>query len=197
MAGEKLFLASGSPRRRELIVHIHPAVIVPSGFEEPPLPPAVPSPASLVKHLASQKAVHAQVPGKGEGWVLGADTLVWLEGKALGKPKSKKEARAMLERLSGQEHRVYTGIAFVKVKKGVVGNQLHTAHAMTRVRFRELSDQDILRYLSTNEWTDKAGSYGAQGYGMGLLEEVKGCWTNVVGLPVRTTLKLWEEIGRI
>lgn len=191
----RLYLASASPRRHELIRFIHPEpAIVSSSYEEPPFPELLPQPAKAVKSLALQKALHSQLPKNASGWVLGADTLVWLDGCPFGKPASRKAAYTTISALSGREHRVYTGLALVPCLRGTaqpVGSK--TTHAITHVRFRTLTPAEINAYLNYMEWTDKAGGYGAQGAAMSLLASVRGCWTNVVGLPVETTLNFWRR----
>ncbi len=188
----RLYLASGSPRRHRLIKLIHPQpVVVHSAYDEPPLPGTLPRPAGHAKTMALNKARHAVLPRKAKGWVLGADTLVHLDGRAFGKPASLADARRMLQTLAGKRHTVITGVALVHPTGGE-----HTAHATTHVTFRPLTPREINAYLALGEWTDKAGAYAAQGAGACLIEKVNGCWTNVVGLPVATTLELLARTAK-
>ena len=134
-----------------------------------------------------------QAPGWTPGWsmVLGADTEVFLEGQALGKPADAAAAGRMLRALRGRVHEVITGLALVEVG----GGREETASVTTRVRMAEYSDEAIAAYVATGEPFDKAGGYAVQGEGGRLVAEVDGCFTNVVGLPVETTRRLLAAWG--
>ncbi|MFC6591012.1 Maf family protein [Deinococcus lacus] len=174
-------LASGSPRRRELLAYLLPAfeVIVSEVSEES----AETDPAALAVALAQRKAgaVARQHPGRP---VLGADTVVALGGTLLGKPADEAENREFIQRLSGQTHQVVTGLCLV------TGGQVHTAYESTAVTFRPLSAAEIAHYAASGEGLDKAGGYGIQGLGMALVERIDGDYSNVVGLPLARTLEL-------
>lgn len=175
-----LTLASGSPRRKALLEALgYPVrVVAPGVAEDLDLPPR-----ELALALARRKG--ESVPGE---WVLAADTVVDLDGKALGKPKDREENHAFLRRLSGRSHLVHTGL-YLRTPTGVVA-EVHT----TRVHFRPLSEEEIAWYVERVEGLDKAGGYGAQGLGMALLEGVEGDFYTVVGLPVaRVFALLWER----
>ncbi|AEV15994.1 MAG: Maf family protein [Thermus sp.] len=176
-----LTLASGSPRRRALLEALgYPLRVVPPRVAEEGL--ALP-PWELALALAWRKG--ESVAG---AWVLAADTVVDLEGEALGKPKDPEENRAFLRRLSGREHRVHTGLYLRTPQDTVL--EVHTA----KVRFRPLSEEEIAWYVASGEGLDKAGGYGAQGLGMALLEGVEGDFYTVVGLPVaRVFALLWAR----
>jgi len=127
-----------------------------------------------------------------KGLVLGADTIVVCDGVVLGKPSSRAEARRMLELLSGRWHAVYTGVALV------CGERCEVGHQRTEVAFRELLKPEIIRYIAGGEPMDKAGAYAVQGGGAALIRALRGCYTNVVGLPVPLVLRMlrkFEEVG--
>jgi septum formation protein len=184
-----LVLASASPRRRFLLdlVGLEFEVIPPSVDEEEH---ADEDPATHVLRLSELKA-RSVARGLEEGLVLGADTIVLLDGEILEKPRDEKEAFDMLSRLSGVWHVVYTGLAIVDASTG----RSAAGYEMTRVRIREMSPAEIRSYIATGEPMDKAGSYGIQGYGAAIVEAVEGCYFNVVGLPVVRLLRLLKEIA--
>ncbi|KHG65580.1 septum formation protein Maf [Thermus sp. 2.9] len=183
MAGGRtpLVLASGSPRRKALLEALgYPLKVVVPGVAEEDL--ALPPP-ELALALARRKGERVEGP-----WVLAADTVVDLEGKALGKPKDPEENRLFLRLLSGREHLVHTAI-YLRTPLDEVA-EVHTA----AVRFRALSEEEIAWYVRSGEGLDKAGGYGAQGLGMALLERVEGDFYTVVGLPVaRVFALLWQR----
>jgi len=185
----KLILASGSPRRIELLKMLGCKFqIIPSKVEEKINPRL--SPIQNVKRLSRLKAL--DVASKiSEGIVIAADTIVVLDKKILGKPKTKKEAKEMLEKLSGKEHRVITGLAVVDAKTKKALQDFVTA----RVKFRELNKDLIKKYIATGEPLDKAGAYGIQGKGALLVESIKGDYFNVVGLPLNALNQLLEKFG--
>jgi len=128
---------------------------------------------------------------RAEGLVIGADTVVVIDGRVLGKPSGPEEAKAMLRQLSGREHQVITGIAVVDAATAVSRSD----SISTGVRFVPLAQQLIDRYVATGEPLDKAGGYGIQGYGALLVEGIQGDYNNVVGLPVRRLAELLGEFG--
>ena len=189
----QLILASASPRREQLLRMLGlDFEIMVSTFEETT---AVESstPEELVMHLARGKA---EAVGRSlssrpapEPLIIGADTIVVLDGKYLGKPADEDEARQMLRMLAGRWHQVYTGIALVHPRKSVV------AYEMTRVHFRDLTRQEIDGYVLTGEPMDKAGAYGIQGVGAILVDRIEGCFYNVMGLPLARLALLLKEYG--
>ncbi len=188
----RLILASASPRRRALLGELGLAFdVVPSAVAES-LPPGVPA-DELVARLALAKArdVAGRIPGGEPALVLGADTLVVFEGRPLGKPASAGEARAMLEALRGRVHEVLTAVALVERPAG----REATATVTSRVEMRPFSGAELDGYLATAEPYDKAGAYAVQGEGARLVARVEGCYTNVVGLPVTTTVRLLRSFG--
>ena len=184
-----LILASQSPRRRELLraAGIAFRVVVPD-VEEGWSSAARGRYADLVRRAALAKA--SEVAGRERGLVLGADTVVVCEGEILGKPADEGDARRMLRKLSGRRHGVYTGVALVKGSRRLVG------YERTEVAFRELSKKQIDWYVSTGEPMDKAGSYAIQGTGAALVRAVRGCYTNVIGLPLPKVFDLLGEFER-
>ena len=186
----ELILASASPRRAELLRMLGLTFrVVPSGFEERH-EGRTGDPARLVKALALGKAeeVAAEV---GRGLVLGADTVVILAGGILEKPADPAGARAMLQRLSGRWHEVYTGVALLEAER----KEFRVGHERTRVKFRRLDPEEIEAYIRTGEPLDKAGAYGIQGLGAILVERIEGCYTNVVGLPLTRVALMLREFG--
>lgn len=183
-----LILASQSPRRRELLeqIGISDFAVRPAKGEE--TAPAGLSPAELVDFLSRQKAgeVSAACPGD---IVVAADTVVVLDGRVLGKPKTPEEAAEMLTALSGRAHTVYTGVTVRR------GGEAVTEHEATSVRFRPLSQAEIAAYVSTGEPMDKAGAYGIQGRGALLVEGISGDYFNVMGLPVCRLARILARFG--
>jgi len=189
----KLYLASTSPRRRELLSRL--------GLEYRRLEPAVceedllrrlghgdPARFALAAARAKAKSVAGRVR---TGLIVGVDTVVAVRGRILGKPGTEAEARQMLELLSGRTHRVVSGVAVVRRPD----NRTFTGTETTRVGFRELGTREIERYVATPEPYDKAGAYGIQ-EGAGIfVSRVGGCYLNVVGLPVRLLLELLARAG--
>jgi septum formation protein len=184
--GHPLVLASGSPRRAELLRLVGAPFEVVLPPEEPE--PHTHVPEEVVTVLARRKAgdVAASRP---RAWVLGADTMVALDGRLLGKPRDADEAAGMLRALSGAWHEVYTGICLCRQGRESF------AWERSRVRFSTLSDSDIESYIATGEPMDKAGAYGIQGYGALWVERIEGCYFNVMGLPLARLARLFREAG--
>ncbi len=185
----KIILASTSPRRKELADKMGlDFTIIPSDYEEDMTMKM--SPANLVKTLAYGKAEDVAKKQK-EGIVIGVDTIVVSKGKKLGKPKSKQEAYEALRSYSGKTNKVYSGLAMIdcKTKKVILD------YDMTKVKFRKLTDFEIRKYIETGEPMDRAGSYAIQELGSVFIEGVKGCYPNVMGLPVRKLYKGLKKMG--
>lgn len=185
---QRIILASASPRRRELLgMFSLPFTVCPALGEEAP-PPHL-TPEETVRALARAKAdeVAGRV-GAGE-LILAADTIVELEGELLGKPGSPEAAGAMLRRLSGREHRVYSGLCLRRGERVLEGCE------MTRVRFRPLGDREIDAYVATGEPLDKAGAYGYQGRASLFVEGIEGDFFNVMGLPLCRLGRMLKELG--
>lgn len=185
-----LILASSSPRRQELLRQIGLQFrVVPSEIDENlPLCDA----ANLVTALARSKAgdVAARFP---EALVLGADTVVSVDGAILGKPSGPDEAVDMLGRLSGRAHDVYTGLALVHAASG----RSAVGHEHTVVRFRKLTDTEIAGYVKSGEPLDKAGAYGIQGRAAVFVSCIEGCYFNVVGLPLSRLWLMLHQFDRV
>lgn len=174
-------LASGSPRRKELLSLIIPEFeILVSGCEEF-VPSGTPT-EKVPAILAEQKALSVAAL-RPEATVIGSDTVVVLDGEIFGKPKDKSHAHSMLKALSGKKHFVYTGVAVAE--KGSVRSFVQK----TEVEFYELSDETIEKYIETLEPMDKAGAYGIQGKGSVLVKGIVGDYFNVMGLPVAETAR--------
>ena len=185
----KLILASGSPRRRELMEMLGaPGLVIrPAQGEE--ILPVTEVPEEIVMELARQKAHEVQQTAQREDLVLAADTIVWLDGQVLGKPRSEAQAREMLQSLSGRAHHVYTGVCVL-----AQGRQLLEAEC-TQVFFRTLDEEEIAAYVRTGEPMDKAGAYGAQGIGSLFVQRIEGDFFNVMGLPVCRVGRMLREVG--
>jgi septum formation protein len=181
----EIILASGSPRRRELLdrlgvrFRVRAADIDESSDET--------DPERLVRHLALEKA-KAVAELEPEGVILAADTTVSLEGSILNKPEGVLENAEFIARLSGNWHEVFTGVSFVAPHGRVVGVE------RTRVKFRALSRLEVEGYARSGEGLDKAGGYGIQERGMALIERIDGDYFNVVGLPISRMLSLAREL---
>ncbi|MFV8828757.1 Maf family protein [Alkalihalobacterium sp. APHAB7] len=180
-------LASGSPRRKELLEQANISFTVQTSDIDETLDPAQ-SPEQFVQSLALQKA-EAVFKSNQHAVVLGSDTVVVLEGQILGKPNDRDHARDMLTALSGKQHSVITGVAILSCE------QQKTFFVETRVQFWELSNAEIERYLDTNEPFDKAGAYGIQGFGATLVREIAGDYFAVVGLPLALTVRQLNHFG--
>ena len=176
-------LASASPRRRQLLEMLRiPVLVHPANVQEIPLPGELP--AAYARRLARDKA--RAVPGR---VVLGADTIVVLDGRILEKPAGDAGALDMLRALQGRTHTVITAICLLADGKE------HGAIDESRVTFRPCSDEFLRDYIATGEPHDKAGAYGIQGWGAALVERIEGDFFGVMGLPVRLVLQLLAQAG--
>lgn len=182
-----LILASKSPRRKELLKQIGiPFVVVVSDAEE--VSGNSWTPAALVVENAKRKA-RAVAEKYPDSPVLGADTVVSLEGKIFGKPKDKDEARKMLTALSGKMHEVTTGLALIN------RNEIRTTNVTTKVFFDTMTKADIDAYIATDEPMDKAGAYAIQGKAARFIEKIEGSYSNVVGLPLNALIQLSKDLN--
>ena len=188
MRPPRLVLASGSPRRRQLLEQLGLEIEVrPAAVDEAALPCEE---ASVhVERLARAKA-EAVAERERDALVIGGDTVVVLDGEILGKPGSEEAAVEMLLGLQGREHRVETGVAVAAPGGAVLSDVVSAA-----VRFRGFDRARAEAYVATGEPMDKAGSYGIQGFGSVLVEEVRGDYFAVMGLPVARVVRLLEELG--
>ena len=186
-----LILASKSPRRYELLKQVGlDFEVIPSGVVEDFV--NTESPREHVLRLAEAKAmeVASKYPDR---WVVAADTIVYINGSILGKPKSREEAAEMLRRLSGREHRVLTGFSVCYLEKR--NNDKEAVQTM--VRMKPLTPVEIEWYVHTGEPLDKAGGYAIQGIGSFMIESIQGSYTNVVGLPLCELIQMLNRLGAI
>jgi septum formation protein len=180
---EKLVLASGSPRRAEILERAGwPHEVIVAGVDETLLPNE--DAAAYVQRLARSKAEKV-ASGLEHGLVLGADTTVVVANQILGQPVDEADARRMLGLLNAKWHDVLTGIALVRV-----GDETRVAYETTRVRFAEMSDAEIDWYIGTGEPFGKAGAYGIQGKASLFIEEIEGDYFNIMGPPIRLVYEL-------
>lgn len=183
----KIILASKSPRRKYLLEQAGiQFTVIPSDIDESKIP--VSKPSEYVQTLAEAKAneISRSYPEK---VIIGADTIVVIDGTILGKPKSKDQAREMLKKLSGQTHQVFTGFS-IQCRET---EEVYSATVKTDVIFKDLTSKEIEWYINTNEPFDKAGSYAIQGLGTFLVKKINGSYTNVVGLPVCEVIEILIE----
>jgi septum formation protein len=190
-----LVLASGSPRRLELLaqVGIEPERLLPADLDE--TPERGEHPRALAKRLAKAKAeagalTLSRIEQREGRYVLAADTVVTVGRRVMPKAELQEDAIANLRILSGRAHRVYTGLCLVTPE-----GRLRQRLVETRVRFKRLSKSDIERYIASGEWRGKAGGYAIQGLAGGFVVRLVGSYTNVVGLPLYETLSLLEGDG--
>ncbi|MDE5893738.1 MAG: Maf family protein [Acetatifactor sp.] len=197
----KIILASASPRRRELLTGLGLDYTVLASSVEEQITEK--EPARVVEELSAQKAgdvlqklLSADLGQEARLWdgqeellVIGADTIVAVDGQILGKPASAADAAGMLGRLSARRHQVYTGVTLYRHSQGKT--QQNTFHECTQVHFYPMTEEEISWYISTEEPMDKAGAYGIQGLGGRFIRAIEGDYSNVVGLPVA---RLYQEL---
>lgn len=194
-ANPLLVLGSGSPRRAALLEQLG----LPFEQVVSPEPEPIPGDGPPVEHvvesarakaLAVRRLVDQRRPALRSAVVIGADTLVCVRDAPLGKPRHEEQAAAMLRALSGRTHQVYTGVVLVGPER-----EQWSDWALTQVRMRSLSEADIQGYVDSREPLDKAGAYGIQGLGARFIEQIEGCYYNVVGLPLARLCALLEQAG--
>jgi len=180
----KVILASKSPRRCEFMQQAGFVFDIEPSDKEEIITSILPK--DIVEELSRQKALDVYKKHDNKDiLVIGADTIVSVDNKILGKPKTKQEAYEMLKTLSGRTHEVYTGVCFATNKK------IHTFNECTKVTFYEMTDNEIWSYVNTNDPMDKAGAYGIQGKCAIYIKEINGDYNNVVGLPIS---RLYHEL---
>ncbi|GLQ23363.1 Maf-like protein [Algimonas ampicilliniresistens] len=191
MSGDGFILASASPRRLHLLAQIGltPDAVHPTDINEDPIPGELPGPHAL--RLAQEKAQAAlrQLPGS---VILAADTVVGVGRRILPKTMERDEAKMCLSLMSGRSHRVFTGVCVIDAD-GLARSKV----SETRLKMKRLSDQEMTRYLDSEEWRGKAGGYGIQGRAGTLIHHISGSYTGVVGLPVYETGLLLAAAGII
>ncbi|MFA5187921.1 MAG: Maf family protein [Patescibacteria group bacterium] len=187
---KKIILASGSPRRRELLKQIGVKFkVVPSNYEEDMSLKM--SPKKLAEFLSLNKALDVVKRIKGNGIVIAADTFIVYKNHRLGKPHTKAQAFKMLNKLNGKTHSVITGFTIVDLKN----KKKVTKSVVTKIYFRKLSSQQIYNYINTGEPLDKAGAYAIQGKGASLIKKIEGDYFNVVGLPLGAVLDEFKKFN--
>ncbi len=186
----KLILASSSPRRAEILRNAGLNFsVLSSAVDETPFPGE--EPAALVRRLANAKADPVAARTVGPAIVIAADTAVVLGGTILGKPRSREDARHMLQQLSGRTHSVLTGVTLVRLP----GAERREFTESTLVHFRPITDVELAAYLATEEPYDKAGAYAIQGLAGRYIPRIEGCYFNVVGLPLSRVLTELQSLG--
>jgi len=186
-----LILASSSPRRQELIRTFQLPVLIEVSHVDEEYEPLT-EPAEIVETLALRKALAVTNNLKSQsldGIVIGSDTIVVYDNQVLNKPLDDEDAMRMLSMLQGQTHQVFSGVACIDLKTG----KQQVQHRMTEVTMRELSVEQIRRYIASGEPSDKAGAYGIQGIGARLVDSIQGCYFNVVGLPLSLLSQMLNE----
>ena len=187
----RLILASVSPRRIELLKLVGlDFEVMPSGIDEAFRRGE--TPREHVLRLSEEKA-HAVARSHPDAWVLGADTVVIIADEVLGKPGSVAEAKEMLEKLSGQEHEVFTGFSIARQKTGILIREV----VESKVLFREIAGDEMDWYTGSEEPYDKAGAYAVQGMGAFFIREIRGSYTNVMGLPLCEVLDALKRVSAI
>ena len=181
----RLVLASSSPRRREILSLL--------GLDFEVIPPSVEEdaqghPITVARVLSRKKALEVW-KGNRDALVIGADTLVFVGNRTIGKPRDEEEAYETLSFLSGRWHRVVTAVSFVGMGVRV------TLHDVARVKFRELSREEIYSYIETGEPMDKAGAYGVQGFGATIVDRIDGNFYTVMGLPVVKVYSVLKDLS--
>jgi septum formation protein len=190
MPDHQIYLASRSPRRRELLAQIGVRfAVVEADTDETRLPGEHPEDYVLRLALEKARAARALIPATDRRPVLGADTAVAVDERILGKPESLEEAMAMMRLLSGRAHRVLTAVALI------APDGERTDLSESRVTFRTLDEAEVLRYWRTGEPRDKAGGYGIQGYGAVFVAGLNGSYSGVMGLPLFETGRLLGQLG--
>ena len=185
----RLILASNSPRRRELLQNAgFEFEVRPSGIEETRLPGE--SPEDFTRRLALDKALDVARQASTGSLVLGADTVVAINGEILEKPADAEDAARMLRTLSGRTHRVITGVCLVRAPENVLARK----HETTSVTFRNLTEDEIGSYVSSGEPFDKAGGYAIQGLASRFVTRIEGCYFNVVGLPIPLVYEMVKNL---
>jgi len=186
-----LILASSSPRRRQLLSVLGIEFeVIPSQADETYLPGETPREHVLRLSCAKAREIGNRFPDR---WIIGADTIVFIDETILGKPRDESQAHAMLQRLSGREHSVMTGFCLFHGAEQKSINEVVESFVTVKV----LSEEEMSWYIKTGEPFDKAGGYAIQGIGMFMVERVRGSYTNVIGLPMCEVVNALENVQAI
>ncbi|MFN8576233.1 MAG: Maf family protein [Candidatus Sericytochromatia bacterium] len=183
-----IILASASPRRKELLELINLSFTIQSSNIDEIIDETL-SLEKKIEKLSYQKAYDISLKNKGNNLIIGADTIVELNNEILGKPKDKNDASRMLNLLSGKEHNVITAITLIDTSN----DKFISTHEKTKVKFIELNQDKINKYIDSGEPMDKAGAYAIQGLGVMFVKSISGCYTNVVGLPIPLLTNILEK----
>jgi septum formation protein len=187
----KFILASASPRRIELLTLMGlPFDIIPGNVDESFLNGETPEEHVLRLSVEKARKTSVQYP---DAWVMGADTIVAINGEVLGKPRTSDEAKEMLGKLSGQTHTVFTGFTVIKKNEGILISEA----VDSSVRFRNIPEDEMAWYVALEEPYDKAGGYAVQGMGAFFIREIRGSYTNVMGLPLCEVVDVLKRIGAL
>ncbi len=185
-----IVLASLSPRRKELLKGLGLDVKVVGSNVDEGMFKDNKNPLTHVLRLSLEKA--KDVAGREKGVIIGADTIVFLDGDIIGKPKDEKDAETILKRISGKVHTVYTGFTIIDNRTPI---KTYQRAVSSEVKIKELTPEEMDWYISTGEPMDKAGAYAVQGLGAFMVEWIRGSWTNVVGLPLTEVVQALKEMG--
>jgi len=193
-----IILASGSPRRKELLEQIGIPFTIQVSNKEEVIEEM--EPINLVKGLASMKANDIAEKAKAKDVIIGCDTVVVYNNQVMGKPKNEDDAKSMLKKLQGNEHEVFTGVSIIiklEMEDGTVSDKEINFAVETKVFVNSMSDEQIDAYIASKEPMDKAGSYGIQGKFAAHIKKIEGDYYNVVGLPVSTVYDVLLREGII
>ncbi|MEI8172525.1 MAG: Maf family protein [Deltaproteobacteria bacterium] len=187
----KFILASASPRRIELLSLMGLQFdIIPGNVDESFLNGETPKEHVLRLSVEKVRKTSVQYP---DAWVMGADTIVAINGEVLGKPRTSDEAKEMLGKLSGQTHTVFTGFTVIKKSEDILISEA----VDSSVRFRRIPEDEMAWYVALEEPYDKAGGYAVQGMGAFFIREIRGSYTNVMGLPLCEVVDVLKRIGAL
>lgn len=187
----KIVLASASERRKELLARlVDDFTILVSNFDESSVVYEGNIP-KYVECIAENKGLEVANRVKEDSIIISADTIVTLNDEILGKPKDDEDAYSMLKKLSGKVHKVFSAVVLINTKTGKILKETLS----TEVVFSDLTDEDIKKYIQTGEHKDKAGAYGIQGLGGVFVKEIRGCYYNVVGLPLNKLNEMLKKIN--
>ncbi len=192
---KKIILGSASPRRKALMEQMGAEFEVKASFGEEIYKSTVPE--EIVKELATMKAQNVAADLNAQNIiVIGADTVVALDGSVLGKPKDEADAFGMLKSLQGREHEVFTGVSLLDFSE-TGACKPHVCAVGTKVFVHNMDDSEILAYIQSGEPMDKAGAYGIQGKFAAYIDRIEGDYYNVMGLPISRLYQLLKEIGQM
>ncbi|MDD3297832.1 MAG: Maf family protein [Firmicutes bacterium] len=187
---KRLVLASGSPRRQEVLEQLGLSFEVIKSDVDEAFPKGY-TPEQTAVAVALRKVRYVAKKLKSPALVVGADTIVVLKGEIMGKPVDTGQAFQMIKKLAGEEHTVITGVAVADSESG----EERTGYQTTLVKMKDICPERIKRYVSTGEPLDKAGAYAVQGKAAVFIEGIKGCYFNVVGLPITTLDSMFQSLG--